>query len=96
MGDAPYLRDERVVASSPGTQADAPEYHMRAVLRREFHSDSPSIRLVIEGPFAEATEYWDSHQVELVIELLQRSLPRLREAEQGLEGEWKVWRDEAE
>ncbi|MGH0031081.1 MAG: hypothetical protein ACQGVC_14900 [Myxococcota bacterium] len=93
MGDAPYLRDERVVAASPTPREGAPEYRMRAVLRREFHADAPSVRLVVEGPFAEAVEYWDAHQVELLIALLQRALPALREAEARIEDEWQRWRD---
>lgn len=90
MGEAPYLRDDRIVAESPATAA--PEYHLRAVLRREFHFDSPAVRLVIEGPLALQTEYWDSHHVGLVIELLQRALPLLQRTEGGVEEEWTQWR----
>jgi len=90
VGEAPYLRDERVVAESP--DAAAPEYHMRAVLRREFHVDSPSVRLVVEGTIESGTEYWDSHHVALVIDLLERALPELRRTEGALEEEWAAWR----
>lgn len=90
MGEAPYLREERVVATSP--PSDAPEYRMRAVVRREFHADSPSVRLVIEGPLTVETEYWDSHHVRLAVELLLRALPELEQAEASVEAEWQVWR----
>jgi len=90
LGDAPYLRDERVVAANP---TGAPEYHMRAVLRREFHADSPAVRLVIEDPLGGKVEYWDSHHVELMIELLRQALPALRHTEQQIEREWQAWLD---
>jgi hypothetical protein len=88
MGDAPYLRDERVVATLPRR---APEYDMRAVLRREFHADSPAVRLLVEGPLGGTVAYWDATHVELAIELLQRALPALRSAEEQLEGDWQAW-----
>jgi hypothetical protein len=89
VGDAPYRRDDRIVATSP--DAIAPEYRMRAVVRREFHADSPAVRLVIEGPLTADTEYWDSHHAELAVDLIRRALPELRQAEQALEVEWREW-----
>ena len=85
------MRDERVVATSPGNAA--PEYRVRAVLRREVHADSPAVRLVLEGPLAGETEYWDSHHVELAIDLLERALPVLQDAERRLDAEWQAWRE---
>ncbi len=89
MGQAPRLIEERVVASTPSSLA--PEYQMRAIVRREFHQDSPAVRLLVEGPFHEETTYWDSHQVELVVALLQQALPALERTERRVEGEWRRW-----
>ena len=89
MGKAPYRRDERVVAASP--DASAPEYRMRAIVCREFHADSPAVRLVVDGPMGSETAYWDSKHVELVIALLGEALPELRSVEAAIESEWDDW-----
>lgn len=90
MSDAPYLRDDRIVATT--RPAGAPEYRMHAVVRREFHADSSAVKLVVEGPLTVETEYWDSHQVALAIELLRHALPALQRSEDHLESEWREWR----
>ena len=83
--------EDAVVATSEGERA--PEHRFQLTIRQEFDRDLAVTKLIVRGPQGQCLELTDARQLEILVALSQKALPRLRHAEQKIDQEWQDWRD---
>ena len=82
--------DDAVVATSENESA--PEHRFQITIRREFDRDLAVTKLIVLAPEGQCLELTDARQLEILVALSQQALPRLQQAQEGIDREWRRWR----